>query len=338
MRAVALIHDHRHYLSIDRYDKIKRMKKHIGEILSVLLATSFGLASHSAFVNNNVLIVMTLSFIFILPFGIGALTIWPVMNDPTLTWAKAIFRPWGPSTLFIATLVTLDLEAFVCVLLASPIVFLFASIGGAIIYAIKQAKHEAANLSLLVFLVSPFVLAPLEEQFKTPTQATTTQVSIEINASPADVWNQIGHVPDLTAEQDSVALRLTDWVNIPRPIKAEMGEIELGAERIATFEGGLQFREVVTDMTFEHSVTYSIEAINRELLPEPLNQIDGEYLDLKSARYEIEPLADGTVRLHLISEHTLTTKFNWYGAFWTQVLMADFQRNLLQVIKVRAEN
>ena len=205
-------------------------------------------------------------------------------------------------------------------------------------FAISKGMSEAANLSLVIFLASPFVLAPFEGQLEAPIHETFTRVSIEIDATPAEVWAQIGNVPDIdAAERVSTRFSLTDLVHIPRPIGAEMGEIELGAERIATFEDGLQFREVVTEMEFEQSVTYSIEAINRELLPEPLNQIDGEYLDLKSARYEIEPQDDGTVILHLISEHTLTTQFNGYGAFWTNLIMADFQQNLLEIIKMRAE-
>lgn len=310
-------------------------KKYFSDILSVLIATSFGISAHNAFLHEDILVVMTISFIFILPLGIGALSIWPLMGDQRLNWGKAILRPWIPCILFMAILVAFETEAWGCVVLASPLVFLLASIGGAIIFAIHKSQLEAVNLSLLIFLVSPFTLAPLEGQIKSPIRETITRTSIQIDATPADVWAQIGNVPDMTAEDQSSTWY--DFVGIPRPIGAEMGEIELGAVRIATFEEGLQFREIVTDMKYEHSVTYSIDRVNQPLLPEPLQQIDGEYLDLKSARYEIEPLADGTVRLNLISEHTLTTQFNAYGAIWTNLIMHDFQNNLLEVIKGRAE-
>lgn len=311
-------------------------KRYFSDILSILIATSFGIAAHTAFVSEDILVMMTISFIFILPLGVGALAIWPLMGDNDLNWTKAILRPWVPCILFMAVLVAFEAEAWGCVILASPLVFLLASIGGAVIFAIHKSQLEATNLSLLIFLVSPFALAPLEGQVESPIRETLTRVSIQIDATPADVWAQIGNVPDMTAEDQSSTWY--DLVGVPRPISAEMDEIELGAVRIASFEDGLQFREVVTEMTFEQSVTYSIERVNRALLPEPLQQIDGEYLDLKSARYEIEPLADGTVILHLISEHTLTTQFNAYGAIWTNLIMRDFQNNLLEVIKTRAES
>ena len=313
-----------------------RIKNYISDILSVLLSTSFGILAHTAFVSDDFLVAMTVSFIFILPAGIGALAIWPYRHDPTLNWTKSIIRPWVPCILFMLVIVTFELEAWGCIILAAPIVFTLASLGGAAMYAITNSGEKATNLSLIILLTSPFALAPIEGQMDSPTRATLTQTSIHIEATPAEVWAQIGAVPDITVEVQSP--RLFNLVGIPRPIKAEMGEIELGAVRIASFENGLQFREVVTEVTYERSVTYSIEMINHDLLPEPLHQIDGEYLDLKSASYRIEPQSDGTVILYLISEHTLTTQFNGYGAIWTHLIMTDFQNNLLDVIKLRAES
>jgi len=43
------------------------------------------------------------------------------------------------------------------------------------------------------------------------------------------------------------------------------------------------------------------------------------------------------VLLHLISEHKINTHFNAYTALWSDCLMSEIQRNILLVIKQRAE-
>ena len=41
--------------------------------------------------------------------------------------------------------------------------------------------------------------------------------------------------------------------------------------------------------------------------------------------------------LHLSSTHRLTTRFNWYAGRWTEPIMSELQRNILAIVKVRAE-
>jgi hypothetical protein len=52
----------------------------------------------------------------------------------------------------------------------------------------------------------------------------------------------------------------------------------------------------------------------------------------------IEALLDGVVRLHLSSDHRLSTDFNWYARLWTDAIMRDIQTTILQVIRSRCES
>ena len=80
MTSVISADDQKHSRFNRNDGKMPIMKKYLSDILSVLIATSFGLLAHSTFANDDLLVVMTMSFIFILPFGIGALAIWPLMG------------------------------------------------------------------------------------------------------------------------------------------------------------------------------------------------------------------------------------------------------------------
>ena len=56
--------------------------------------------------------------------------------------------------------------------------------------------------------------------------------------------------------------------------------------------------------------------------------------------YRIEPLApegSGRVRLRLESRHRLSTRFNPYAGLWTDFILGDTQRYILEALKERCE-
>jgi hypothetical protein len=64
--------------------------------------------------------------------------------------------------------------------------------------------------------------------------------------------------------------------------------------------------------------------------------VGGPYFDVLQGSYRIEPLTRG-VRLHLSSEHRLSTRFNPYAALWTDFIMRDTQDYILRIVARRAE-
>ena len=56
---------------------------------------------------------------------------------------------------------------------------------------------------------------------------------------------------------------------------------------------------------------------------EPFGAIGGPFFDMLDGRYEIEPLSESRVILHLSSTHRLTTRFNWYAGLWTEPIVSE---------------
>jgi hypothetical protein len=66
-------------------------------------------------------------------------------------------------------------------------------------------------------------------------------------------------------------------------------------------------------------------------------EIGGRYFTVTGAAYQIERLEPARVLLTLSSTHRLTTYFNQYGLLWTRWGLAEFQRQILHILKQRAE-
>jgi hypothetical protein len=65
--------------------------------------------------------------------------------------------------------------------------------------------------------------------------------------------------------------------------------------------------------------------------------IGGDYFDVLEGTYRIEPLAAGRSRLELQSRTRVSTRFNLYAGAWSDAVMRSIQRNILEIVRARAE-
>ena len=110
--------------------------------------------------------------------------------------------------------------------------------------------------------------------------------------------------------------------------------------RNASFTGNLLFIETVDVWDPERRRAFAIRAQADRIPETTLDEhvrVGGPYFDVLRGEYRLEQLANGTLRLHLSSQHRVSTDFNWYARLWTDAIMADLQKRILIVIKQRCE-
>jgi hypothetical protein len=149
----------------------------------------------------------------------------------------------------------------------------------------------------------------------------------------------VTRVREIPAEQDKGWL--TKALGFPRPVKAELNYLGVGAYREAVFTNGLVFHETVTHYRENEKMVFSIKADPYDIPSTTLDKhvvIGGEYFDVLNGTYELEKLGENYYRLHLYSHFKLATNFNFYASWWAKWIMKDIQQNILQVEKYRAEN
>jgi hypothetical protein len=281
----------------------------------------------------------TVTFLFSVPFAMGALVAFLGM---TLTKQRSVVF-WGlamPSLCLgiglVVALVT-GLEAFFCILIASPILWALTVCGGLITAAIvRRCGGGRTYLSTVVLL--PYVVAPVEQLIRLPEEILTVENRIEIAAPAEAVWEQIASVPEIS--RDELAWSWVHALGFPRPLAAVLVGEGVGAVRIATFERDVSFFERVTEWQPGRGIAFSIEADPQFV---PANAFDehvivgGRFYDVLDGRYRIEPAGEGRVVLHLSSRHRLNTHLGRYASWWSEKIMEEIQGNILGVIRQRAE-
>ena len=305
--------------------------------LSTSGAVFYGLLAYIVFQQQSDLLgLVTIGFIFIVPFVLGVITMYWRRGTCHRTWHK-ILTPWVSCLAFIAVLAIAGWEAWICLVMASPVLLVTSSVGGLLGCVLGTPKKDGGSnhFMLLGLMVLPFVITPLERQVARPEMIRTVETAVIINASPESIWQNIIRVPEIQPEEHAFAL--SHLLGLPKPIGAVLTEEGLGAVRQGHFANGLLFRETITEWELLRKVSFEINADTSQASQAYLEMIGSDYVDILGGTYLMEPLADGRIRLSFTSQHRLSTNFNFYSGWWSDFLIRDFQNYILRVIKARVE-
>lgn len=227
-------------------------------------------------------------------------------------------------------------EGAVCLVMAAPVFYGSGILAGWL--AGKAMRRRAGRLMSLSIIFLPLIGVPVEADRSPEAQTRLVTSRIHIDAPPGTVWNSL---TDIRAIRDAEHRWnfSHDIVGIPRPKDARLEGTGVGAVRHLEWARGVRFEEHVTAWQPERELAWTFhlgpEAQTR-MLDEHL-KVDSAYLRLEEGRYRIEPTADGGSDLVLTTRYWIRTPMNQYAAWWGGVFLGDFHRNVLGVIKDRAE-
>lgn len=304
----------------------------IPTVYAIVLRLFFGIHTW-----GELFAVMSVTFLFLLPTMVGALTVYLLPQEKASRIFNKIFMPWIPIFLFLLITLALEIEGWACWLMILPIFLIAASIGGFIGGYLKSKKrNDKLNISLFVLL--PFFISPIESLIGSIPGTYEAYTYIDINAPAERIWNNVTRVKEIPETEDKGYLN--NFLGFPRPVKAELNYNGVGAHREAIFTNGLIFHEDVTEYIENKKMTFTIKAFPYEIPSTTLDEhvvIGGNYFDVLNGTYEIEKLPNGKNRLHLYSHFKVKTTFNFYAGWWAKLIMKDIQNNILQIEKKRSE-
>lgn len=316
---------------------IKRLLLIIGipTIYAFLVRVLFGVKDW-----NDLFSVMSVTFLFCLPAIVGLLTVYFSTEDNAKKLWYRVFMPWSPVLFFFFLTLLFSVEGLACWIMVLPLFLTAASIGGLLGGHLKlKKKKKDNNVYVYVILFLPFIAAPVEHFIGTIPGTYKAYTYIDIKAPADKIWKNVTRVKPISAEEGRSSL--TKFLSFPRPVEAVLNYEGVGATREAKFTKGLIFHETVTEYIDKKKMVFSIKANPYEIPSATMDEhiiIGGKYFDVLTGTYELEQLNNETYRLHLYSNFTLNTSFNFYASWWAKWIMKDIQQNILQIEKKRAES
>jgi hypothetical protein len=317
------------------HTKIKNTIIAIGipTVYAVVLRLFFGIKTW-----DDLFSVMSVTFLFLLPTIVGALTVYLSDEEKVKKLGYRIFTPWIPIFLFLLITLALAIEGWACWIMILPVFLIASSIGGLIGGYLKLRKsNNRLNISILFLL--PLFISPIENRIGSIPGTYKAYTYIDIDAPAEKIWDNVTRVKEITEKEDKGFL--SNFLGFPRPVKAELDFEGVGAFREAKFTGGLIFNETVTEYKDNEKMVFTIKANTYDIPSTTLDEhilIGGDYFDVLNGTYELEKLENGKHRLHLYSHFKMNTTFNFYAGWWGKWIMKDIQNNILRIEKERTEN
>lgn len=303
-------------------------------IIGIVIGIAYGLLTRFVFGEQATLASIT--YLFIIPTILGIVPLMFANNDQLKSYKHIIFIPWLTVATFFLTMFLIGLEEFICLLILAGPFFILGTIG-AFIYRLVQMNKQKNKGKHFALILLPFLFAPIEEYINTPSATYAIESDVIISASSETIWDNIVSVK--TIQENEYNAGFFNEIGIPRPISATVDRKEVGGQRIGNFEGGLKFFEIITQYEQNKVVSFEIEVDPQSVRPNVFDQhvLNGNYFTFVDAKYQLTPLSDGQIKLTLSSNYQLTSKINFYGKFWGDIILKDFQDRLLEVIEKRCE-
>ena len=302
-------------------------------LVGVGIGIAYGVVARIAADSNFVayFYLMSLAFLAVVPLVVGYLSVFPATSPP---WWYRAFVPWIPTTLVVAAAAIVGWEGSICIIMSLPLLLILSSLGGLVAGAHqKRRQRHAAMMAVL-----PFVFAPVEGVLPQPTRIETNATEIVVNAPAKTVWRHVVEVPTIQPEEQRDAFYTA--IGFPRPISAELTHEGLGGVRHARFEGNVLFLEAITAWEPERRIAFTIDAQTDSIPPTTLDPhvtIGGEYFDVLTGEYRLVPLDERSTLVVLTSRHRVSTTLNAYSGWWARAIMKSIQRNILEIVRDRAE-
>lgn len=283
--------------------------------------------------------VVSLAFIFSVPLACGVVSVAiGRMLGSNKWWLFAQVIPCLAILFGLILTIIFRIEAVICVVMALPIVLGASVLGGLLGHVFLPSNDTRPHLHVTFAVFLPFIAAWIEGSMHWPSEHKAITNTIEINAPAEAIWPEIASVEAIPP--DRIRNRWIYWIGFPKPIAATLDRAGVGGVRIATFERDVSFFEEVTVWDPPRTLSFSIHA-DPEFIPQSAFDrhiiVGGRFYDVLDGTYVIEPLGPDRCRLHLTSNHRLSTRFNAYAAWWSVQIMDQIQGSILDVIRERTE-
>jgi hypothetical protein len=316
-------------------------------LLAIVLAAVYGLIIRLLYgFASGFMEIMSITFIFLVPFGVGYLTVLLMPPNSIRTSAGAFWAPWLTSLVLLGITVALSIEGTICWLMIFPVFAVIAGVGGAVAFSQRSRKSKASdspprptNLNMSLLVAGPLLLGFIEgEKALIPKQLTISR-EVVVEAPPAVVWEQLTSRRAAAPPAPASTRSLAGLLGFPRHLTTTLDSFRVGAKRMAYYEKGLYFEETVASYQPARQLVLQVNANPSAVPPAVMDEhilIGGKHLDILEDTYQLTPLADGRTRLRLASRFYINTPFNWYAEIWAHYLMSDILNGELKDLTARA--
>ncbi|MBS1866923.1 MAG: SRPBCC family protein [Acidobacteria bacterium] len=273
-----------------------------------------------------------------LPFCLGLFSVLLHSYHQPRSFSECIAVSVLPIFILGFVLLVVAAEGVICIAMAAPIALMLALLGGWLGFVIQGIhwgrNNRTAFLSVAILLTPSFFSV---EHFVRPQPGVfVVKSSIEVNAAPEKVWQQVVAFSEIPPPQEKIFRS-----GIAYPIRAEIAGHGPGAVRHCVFSTG-PFVEPITVWDEPHLLRFKVTAN-----PAPLNELTPYkhiepphlhgYFESHQGQFLLTQLPNGHTRLEGTTWYSHSMWPEQYWHLWSDYIIHNIHLRVLRHIKVQTE-
>lgn len=284
----------------------------------------------------NIIQINSMSYLIVTPMVSGYLPYVFKNKHFIKNIYKCITLPIISTLLFLLIAVITRIEELICfVIIGIP--YLTVSVLVSLYFRNRILKSNDADLNrnYLPFVFLPLVLGSIEKNFQKTESNHLVENQIEINSSPSTIWKNLYEVPNLSKYTQT---SFVNYLGVPKPVHSTYDQKK--NIRLGYFDNGLILNEKVIETIREKKLGFAID-FSKSNLGQNLtlkNIVREKSMVFDGIYYEIIPINSSKSILKLKCNYQLNTNLTPYASYITQIILNDFENNLLEALKSKLES
>lgn len=273
-----------------------------------------------------------------LPFCLGLFAVLTHSYHQPRSYAECVTVAVLPVAMLGALLMLVAIEGVICIMMAAPLAFCLALLGGSLGYGIQAAhwgrRHAPAMLGMVLLFTPGFYGI---EHFTRPQPGVfAVKSAIEINAPPEKVWQKVVAFTEIPPPKETLFR-----AGVAYPIRAEIAGHGPGAVRHCVFSTG-PFVEPITVWDEPHLLRFSVTEN-----PPPMNELTPYghiepkhlhgYFESHQGQFLLTELPGGRTRVEGTTwySHSMWPESYWH--WWSDYIIHRIHMRVLEHIRSEAE-
>jgi len=301
------------------------MKQYLGIILSVIYALAIrGLAELNVFEINS------LSFLIITPILVGFIPFFLKQPQFLKSTFKVITFPLISVLLFLIIAVITSLEDLACFIIIGTPYIICSVFSSLILREIVKKRDGGISKNALPIFMLPILFGAIEKQL--PKEKTELLIcnQIVINKNKESVWNNLLAVPDLS---NDIGNSFINDIGIPRPLRSTFDSVK--NVRLGYFENDIVLNESVIHRVEYKKLKFKINLDKSHLSNSPTisHILKNRNIEFDYIQYETSQINKNKTKLKLSAKFTVNSNIPFYGQYWSNLIINDFETSLLNSLK-----
>lgn len=265
--------------------------------------------------------VLTLAEFVVVPMLMGIITAWQwrslEIKGKTLLLLSCLNGLIG----IVLSAILLG-EGFICLIIVSPLIFIFITTGVFTGRRMFKKNNSTLNVSILSMLFIFFIV----DSLSTHTYENLVSDVVIINARPEKVWEHVVSFNKINNPPKYWLFKL----GMPSPVAASVDGYYEGAGRKCIFSNGYVFDEKMVSYKPGKDLTFDIVRQPRD--PEIMGHID-----IVRGQFLLKDNGDGTTTLTGNSWYKLYVFPIWYYDLWAESVTRNVHLRVMDHIKILSE-